>query len=73
MAKLKFARYTASVGVPGNPTTFIVEEGEAWDADDPVVLHNPHAFSDEPEQVHSSFGTRTVEQATAAPGERRKR
>lgn len=71
--KLKFARYTTNTGLPGNPMTFYVEEGDAWDADDPIVKAHPELFSDTPVTVHSSFGKRTVEQATAAPGEKRKR
>lgn len=74
--RLKFARYTTTTGLEGNPTTFYVEEGDAWDADDPLVKANPSLFSDTPPVVHSSFGRKTfdeVEQATAAPGEKRKR
>jgi hypothetical protein len=72
--KFKFARYTTTTGMPGNPAPIYVEEGDAWDADDPLVKSRPNLFSDVPPMVHSSFGKRAnVEQATAAPGETRKR
>jgi hypothetical protein len=44
-------------------------EGRAYDADDAVVRRYPHLFTDHP-VVYSSRNV-VVEQATAAPGERR--
>lgn len=43
--------------------------GRAYAADDPVVRMHPHLFSDHP-TVYTSRGD-IVEQATAAPGEKR--
>lgn len=43
--------------------------GRAYDANDPVVRKYPHMFSDTP-TVYDHRGN-IVEQATAAPGERR--
>lgn len=51
-----------------------LEEGIPWDADDPLVKHRPHLFTDEPTRVMTSVrGMAVVEQATAAPGEKRRR
>lgn len=50
--------------------------GSHWPADDPYVLANPGQFSDDP-RYHLAFTEARpyylgeVEQATAAPGERR--
>ncbi len=54
------------------------QPGSHWPADDPYVLANPGQFSDDP-RYHLSFTEGRpayfgdVEQATAAPGERRRR
>lgn len=71
----KFARYTTSTAATPGGMPLIVQEGEAWDADDPLVLAHPELFSDEPLRVQTSHGRRdrVVEQATAAPGEKRRR
>jgi hypothetical protein len=50
--------------------------GEAWAADDPVVAENPAGFSDDPESIgvlrrSGPAPAPVVEQATAAPGEKR--
>lgn len=50
--------------------------GEAWAADDPAVMGNPDAFTDDPEANGTLRRTApasppVVEEATAAPGERR--
>jgi len=45
-------------------------EGQAWDADDPIVKQRPHLFSDLPPRVRTSQGW--VETATAVPGEKRR-
>lgn len=64
------AKYSAHVG-----ESLYVNEGELWDADDPLVKERPDMFTDDLSGV-----TRTsvppkreapVEQATAAPGEKR--
>jgi hypothetical protein len=47
-----------------------VRAGEAWDANDPVVRLFPHLFSDDPAHLRRTTEM-VVEQATAAPGERR--
>jgi len=56
-----------------------VRKGDAWDADDPVVKRFPNAFSPDPEEyVHRSVKPeprkkeQVIEQATAAPGEKRR-
>ena len=54
-----------------------IRRGEHWPADDPVVVENPSLFSDDPRYGLSFSSTPAemseppVEQATAAPGERR--
>jgi len=55
----------------------LVRKGEHWPADDPVVRMMPSLFSADPRYgLHYSaepagYGDPPVEQATAAPGERR--
>ncbi len=58
--------------------TVAINRGEAWDADDPVVRSHPDWFTDQPPDVRRSSDQSTeesaeapVEQATAAPGEKR--
>jgi hypothetical protein len=55
--------------------TVAINRGEAWDADDPVVLSHPDWFTSDPSQFartsSASYGEPAVEQATAAPGEKR--
>ncbi len=63
----RFARSTTFINVNGVEIKLI--EGRAYDADDQAVLQFPHLFSDTP-TVYSSYGV-VVEQATAAPGEKR--
>ena len=46
-------------------------EGEPWDADDPFVRSHPGVFSDTPPAPRFPRRSQAVEQATAAPGERR--
>lgn len=53
-----------------------IVEGEAWRADDPVVKSHPDWFGDTPKVVRTTLprhlqAERPVEQATAAPGEKR--
>lgn len=62
---------STSVGAP-NGGVHRLNKGEPWDADDPVVLAHPELFSDSPLRVRTSTrGFVDVEQATAAPGEKR--
>lgn len=49
---------------------YIVKEGEVWAASDPLVRANPDAFSETPVRIGHTVPI--VEQATAAPGERRR-
>lgn len=46
-------------------------EGEAWWADDPFVRERPDLFTDEPSNPKHTVALPVIEQATAAPGERR--
>jgi len=71
-----FARTSAQVETPdGGRHT--VHAGQHWPASDPVVLAKPDLFSADPRYgVHYStppaeMAEPPVEQATAAPGERR--
>jgi hypothetical protein len=47
----------------------VLTEGEAWVADDPFVLAHPNLFRADP--ANPKRTRPAVEQATAAPGERR--
>lgn len=56
--------------------TVLTRRGEVWAADDPVVAQHPDAFTDDPDQAgvvrrSGPAPAPVVEQATAAPGERR--
>lgn len=76
-----YATSTTRVNMPdgGRP---LVHKGSHWPADDPVVLRQPSLFSAdprwglvytvEPDGYDAPVGA-PVEQATAAPGERRTR
>lgn len=49
-----------------------IAPGTVWPADDPIVRANPQGFTADPEESPGFCRTtRDVEQATAAPGERR--
>jgi hypothetical protein len=68
---VKYAKWSTSIVVDGWPVTIV--EGDSWDGDDPVVRQNPDAFADEPTVVRRSRPWEApVEQATAAPGEKRR-
>jgi hypothetical protein len=69
-----YATSTTSITNAGG-VAFTLHRGEVWDADDPLVKQKPGFFSDTPVVVRVSAGEgwRVVEQATAAPGERRRR
>lgn len=64
----KYANTTTSVHFDGRIVR--IAEGDPWYATDPFVVARPELFNDEPIRV---YGTRpaAVEQASAAPGERR--
>lgn len=71
-----YAATTAQVMLP-NGAMVLLREGEAHAADAEVVRFRPELFSDDPERwtrpAPTSIGPdgRPVEQATAAPGEKR--
>jgi len=74
--KVVFAKSTTTVGLPSGGVVG-VQEGSHWSADDEVVRAHPDLFSEDPR--HGMLFSRPlredeyppVEQATAAPGERR--
>jgi hypothetical protein len=70
--KIVYAKTTTSVGGQ-NGMIQRLTVGEPWNADDPLVIARPDLFSPEPVRVQTSQGWQVVEQATAAPGEKRKR
>lgn len=69
--RVVYATQTAVIGYTR------VSKGTHWPADDPVVLEHPDLFSDDPRyglsfsQAPPEMAEAPVEQATAAPGERR--
>ena len=71
--------YAKSEGVVTTPdgVPWPVRPGQHWQAGDPVVKTAPHMFSPDPRFGLCGYGTPAadelppVEQATAAPGERR--
>lgn len=76
MSKYVFARITGTV--QGRAGTLRVREGSVWYADHPLVKEHPDLFSVDPPEVFPRGWTppepkvdRVVEQATAAPGEKR--
>ena len=62
---VKFCTSTTFVSVNGVRVRLV--ENQAWHADSDVVRQHPALFTDDPRVL----GIPTVEQATAAPGERR--
>jgi hypothetical protein len=71
MSHYVFATSTVSVREPGATYPIAVHRGSAWYADCPLVRAHPDLFSDTPPDVHPVGWESTVEQATAAPGEKR--
>lgn len=69
----KFCSQSSIIGWKGQ--TLHLRAGSVWRADDPFVVAHPELFSDVPQVLESSSGAsyRSVEQATAAPGEKRAR
>ena len=70
--RLVYATSTTSI-TNAHGVAFYLNQGEAWDADDPLVQLHPNFFTEIPVFAKTSRGPVRVEQATAAPGERRKR
>lgn len=67
MADHVFAASTCAIRGAGGVVRLRI--GDAWPADDPVVQAHPELFSEGPTVVKRSQPA--VEQATAAPGEKR--
>jgi hypothetical protein len=74
--QVKYATARAMVPLAGGGQALVVK-GSHWPADDPVVLAQPSLFSDDPRwglnysAEPAGWGEPPVEQATAAPGEKR--
>lgn len=69
---LKFC--TAATIVPWKGETLRLTANSVWRANDPFVVAHPEMFADTPEVVETSSGAvyrGAVEQASAAPGEKR--
>lgn len=70
--KIVFARATTSVRAPGSKYPTSVHVNEPWYAEHPLVLANPDLFADQPAEIlPRGWSPPVVEQATAAPGEKR--
>lgn len=69
--KIRFARYTASMRCPGDKYPTHVRVNDPWWADHPLVKAHPDAFADQPAEILPRGWSPPVEQATAAPGEKR--
>lgn len=71
---LKFVKQSVSTAISDGGPRVRLTKDDPWRDDDPVVVALPQFFADEPSEVQSSLGrqsTAPVEQATAAPGEKR--
>lgn len=66
-----FAQSTTSVREPQNKYPTSIQQGSAWYADCPLVRAHPELFSSAPPVVYPQGWEPPVEQATAAPGEKR--
>ncbi|HEX7098368.1 MAG TPA: hypothetical protein VF377_03945 [Acidimicrobiia bacterium] len=75
MADIVYAVATAAVVNPLTEEVVNLNVGDVWAADDPFVKAVPHMFSAEPTRIRRTVRQRTsgVEQATAAPGEKRRK
>jgi hypothetical protein len=72
--RIVFARSTCAVRAPGSKYPTSVHVNEPWYADHPLVLSHPDLFGDAPSLVFPRGWTppeAPVEQASAAPGEKR--
>lgn len=70
--RIVYAKATAVLAHAGDRVR--IGAGELWDGDDPLVTRYPDMFVDAPNVVRSTAtenGYTEVEQATAAPGEKR--
>lgn len=67
---MKYAYALSDVTTYHGPTRIRLRVGDVWDATDPFVKAHPELFSDRPPTVRTVEGP--VEQATAAPGEKRR-
>lgn len=67
MAKYRYAKTDFVVRGPLGPLA--VHRGEVWDATDPVVTEHADMFATQPTLVRRT--STPIEQATAAPGEKR--
>jgi hypothetical protein len=76
MIETVYAVDTAHVMMEGGASA-LVRKGDHWPADDPVVRTNPQLFSRDPRYgmrytvEPTGYDDPPVEQATAAPGEKR--
>lgn len=61
-----YPKFTGWVG-----ESVFIHEGEPWAADDPFVVENPQHFRLDAGTAVRRSGPSPVEQATAAPGEKR--
>ena len=69
--KYVFALDTFSAREPGSKYPTTVHKGTAWYADSPLVTSHPDMFAAKPPEVFPRNWVSPVEQATAAPGEKR--
>ena len=69
--RIVFAKSTTSVGGP-HGAIYDLQKGQPYVADHPVVVAHPDLFSDSPTFAMTARGFEVVEQATAAPGEKRR-
>ena len=69
--RIVYARDTLATGTADGLTVSLVA-GDPWDAADPLVRQRPELFGPEPPpQSIRRTAAPVIEQATAAPGERR--
>lgn len=70
--KIVFALDTCSMREPGSKYPTTITKGSAWYADSPLVVAYPDMFGAKPTEVFPrNWVSPAVEQATAAPGEKR--
>lgn len=61
----------ATFHITHNGIPVVIREGEFYRSDDPVVKRTPGSFVDADVWVAARSGNERIEQATAAPGEKR--
>ena len=72
--KYKYPRYNTNLRDSGSKYPTEVRVGQKWHADYPLVIAHPEVFGDDPAGEALPRGwvpSVEVEQATAAPGEKR--